>query len=116
MAEKFSLTAQLKLQAPTNTTQVVDQIRRNLRGVNVDVSARGSAKTAKEINKINKELRGATSQAQGFAAQLGIATKRAAGLAIATRVVSALTSRIKNAVDEAIAFERDLIKISQVTG
>ena len=116
MAEKFSLTAQLRLQAPTNTTQVVDQIRRNLRGVNVDVSARGSAKTAKEINKINKELRGATGQAQSFATQLGIATKRAAGLAIATRVVSALTSRIKNAVDEAIAFERELIKISQVTG
>ena len=36
MAERFNLTAQIQLQAPTNTAQVVGQIRKQLKGINVD--------------------------------------------------------------------------------
>ena len=44
MASRFVLTAQVQLQAPTNTRQVVNQIQQQLRGVNVQVNLR-------EVNK-----------------------------------------------------------------
>ena len=116
MAEKFSLVAQIQLQAPTNTRQVVDRIRRDLSGVSVQLEAKGAAKTANEVAKVNKQLKNASASANTFASNLKIATQRAAGLAIATRAVSALTSRFKSAVDEAISFQRELVKVSQVTG
>ena len=116
MAEKFSLVAQIRLQAPTNTRQVVDRIRRDLSGVSVQVHAKGAAKTAKEVAQVNKQLKNASKSATTFATNLKIATQRAAGLALATRAVSALTTRIKAAVDEAISFQRELVKVSQVTG
>lgn len=116
MAEKFSLVAQIRLQAPTNTRQVVDRIRRELSGVSVQVHAKGAAKTANEVGKVNKQLKNASKSATTFATNLKIATQRAAGLALATRAVSALTTRIKAAVDEAISFQRELVKVSQVTG
>ena len=116
MAEKFSLVAQIQLQAPTNARQVVDRIRRDLSGVSVPLEVKGAAKTANEVGKVNKQLKNASTSATTFASNLKIATQRAAGLAIATRAVSALTSRFKAAVDEAISFQRELVKVSQVTG
>ena len=116
MAEKFSLVAQIQLQAPTNTRQVVDRIRRDLSGVSVQLEAKGAAKTTNEVRRVNKELKNASKSATTFATNLKIATQRAAGLALATRAVSALTTRIKSAVDEAISFQRELVKVSQVTG
>ena len=38
MASRFVLTAQVQLQAPTNTRQVVNQIQRQLSGVNMQVN------------------------------------------------------------------------------
>ena len=50
MSSKFSLTAQLKLQAPANTRQVVDQMRRDLQGgINVPVQVKGARQAKKEI-------------------------------------------------------------------
>jgi len=37
MSDKFLLTAQLHLQAPTNTKQVLKQIQNQLKGANVNV-------------------------------------------------------------------------------
>jgi hypothetical protein len=46
----------------------------------------------------------------------GASIKRFAAFNIATRAVGLLASKLASAVDEAIAFQRQLIKISQVTG
>ena len=42
MAERFNLTAQLQLQAPTNTRAVVTQIRRELKGITLDVKVKSN--------------------------------------------------------------------------
>ncbi len=50
---KFVLTAQLQLQAPRNTNQVLNQMRQQLSGgVTVPVSAQGAAQAQKQITQV----------------------------------------------------------------
>ena len=58
MASRFVLTAQVQLQAPTNTRQVVNQIQQQLRGVNVQVNLQGGQQAAKQVNNLNKATKG----------------------------------------------------------
>ena len=51
MAERFNLTAQLQLQAPTNVRQVVGDIRRQLSGLTVDVQVKGNTRALAQVNK-----------------------------------------------------------------
>ena len=51
MAERFNLTAQLQLQAPTNVRQVVGDIRRQLSGLAVDVQVKGNTRALAQVNK-----------------------------------------------------------------
>ena len=56
MAERFNLTAQLHLQAPTNTGAVITQIRRQLKGVEVDVKVKSNVATLSKPAKSCKIL------------------------------------------------------------
>ena len=113
---KFNLTAQIQLQAPKNAAQVVNQIQRQLQNVNVNVNVKGGQQAQRQIQNIAKS----TSQAANASTKLGKALtasiKRYAGLAIATRAVSLFTNTLSNAVQEAIDFQRELVKVAQVTG
>lgn len=113
---KFVLTAQLKLQAPTNTRQVVQEIRRQLRGVEVPVEIKQADQARKQIKSVTDETKKATGAAQALGKSFGLAIKRFAAFTVASRAVSLFTNSLANAVDEAIAFERELIKIEQVSG
>ena len=55
MAQRFNLTSQLQLQAPSNTRQVVGQIRKQLKNIGVDVKVKANTR---EVAKLNKELQG----------------------------------------------------------
>ena len=68
MAERFNLTAQLQLQAPTNTQQVVGQIRRQLQGINVNVAVKGNVR---QVASINKELQNVNRAAKNSARSVG---------------------------------------------
>lgn len=120
MAERFNLTAQLHLQAPRNVGQVVGQIRRQLHGINANVNVKGDART---IAKVNKELRSVDKHARSSAASVGRlnrnlseAARRFSVITVATGTMLAFAHAVKNAVGEAISFERELVKISQVSG
>jgi hypothetical protein len=105
MASRFVLTAQVQLQAPTNTRQVVNQIQQQLRGVNVQVNLQGGQQASRQVNNLNKATK-----------QFGASIRRFGAFTIATRAVSLFTSGLANATKEAIDFEREMVKISQVTG
>ena len=47
----FNLTAQLQLQAPTNTSQVVSNIKKQLSNVTANVQVKGDARSLAQINK-----------------------------------------------------------------
>jgi hypothetical protein len=113
---RFVLTAQLQLQAPTNTAQVVRQIQSQLNNVQVNVQVQGTAQATRQVQQVAQSLNAANSAASNLGRTFAISVRRFTALAVATRAVSLFTNTLANATQEAIDFERQLIKISQVTG
>ena len=72
---KFSLTAQLNLQAPKNTKQVLNQIKSDLKGVSVPIEAKGGAKAVKDLNKLAKSTKEVQKQTKAAAGQFDLMGK-----------------------------------------
>ena len=113
---KFVLTAQLQLKAPANTKQVVSQMRRQLSGINVNVGVKGAPQAQKQIAKVNQQVNKLNKTGTRLGKTFGLAINRFAAFTVASRAVSLFTNGLANATREAIDFERELVKISQVTG
>ena len=115
---QFNLTAQIQLQAPNNTSQVVQQIQRGLQGVTVPVqiqaNQRAMAGANKQISSIGKNANVAGRNMAFFNRNLAEAARRFSVITVATGSFIALARAIKNSVGAAIEFEREMIKISQV--
>ena len=116
----FNLTAQLQLQAPTNTNQVVSSIKKQLSGITADVQVKGDPRNLAQVNKqmqnVSRSASASSKSVSNLNRNLSEAARRFSVITVATGTMLALARSIKNAVGEAIAFERELIKISQVTG
>ena len=119
----FVLTAQIQLQAPKNLSTVVNQIRSQLAGVSVPVNVTVPASASTRIAAVSKSLSGVTGQAQtattgmqSFGKAAALAAKRFAGFTLATSVFIAFVRAMKTGVVEAISFEKEMVKISQITG
>lgn len=113
---KFVLTAQLQLTPPTNTQQVVNQMRGQLSGVNVPVNATGAAAATKQMKTLNTGVKQVQSSAYMMGKTFAASFKRFAAFSIATRIIGGLTHGLSEAISAAVQFERQMIKISQVTG
>ena len=113
---RFVLTAQLQLQAPNNVQAVVRQIQQQLQGVSVNVNVQGTAQAQRQLQQVTQQTNAATSAADRMCRAFALSVRRFAAFSVATIAVSLFTSNISSAVDEAIKFERQLIKVSQVTG
>ena len=113
---KFVLTAQLQLQAPRNARQVLNDVRSQLRGVEVPVEVKGARDAQRQVANVRKEVNKADDAVSNLGRSLTLATKRFAAFTLASRAVSLLTNNIANAVNEAIEFQDELIKIQQVSG
>jgi TP901 family phage tail tape measure protein len=113
---KFVLTAQLQLQAPSNVKQVVQQIQSQLQGVSVNVQVQGSPQVQKQLQQVTQQANQATTAAERMGKAFALSIRRFAAFSIATRAVGLFTSTLNDAVQSSIDFERQLIKVSQVTG
>ena len=113
---RFVLTAQLQLQAPSNVGQVVKQIQNQLKNVNVNIKAKGAATTTRQVQGLTKAVKQADSAAFKLGKTFTSSLKRFAAFSIATRFVSLFTQGLGSAVTEALSFQRELVKVSQVTG
>jgi len=124
MAGKFVLTAEINLQSPKNLSKVASDINKALGGsatINVDV--KGSGKSAAQLKRIEtqtKKAGEAAKQAGSDFTKLGRSLSEAvvyiAKYDVARRIVVAFSNAVRNATSEAVKFERELIKVSQVTG
>jgi TP901 family phage tail tape measure protein len=116
----FDLTAQLQLQAPTNTNAVIGQIRRQLQGISVpiDIQANTQAlsQASTQINNVAKSSKRASTEVEKFQKSLRSAINRFGAFAIGTRIIGGITSSLSRATTEAIKFEETFVKISQITG
>ena len=113
---RFVLTAQLQLQAPNNVAQVVRQIQSQLNGITVNLQVQGSAQAQRQIQQVTQNINQATTAAERMGRAFAVSVRRFAAFSIATRAVGLFTSTLGDAVQTAIDFERQLIKVSQVTG
>lgn len=113
---RFNLTAQIQLQAPRNANQVVQQIQRQLQNVNVSVNLQNGNQAQRQIQNLARSTNQAADAGDRLGRALTASVKKYAGLAIATRAVSLFTNTLSNAIDESLKFQRELVKVSQVTG
>jgi TP901 family phage tail tape measure protein len=113
---RFVLTAQLQLQAPNNVAQVVRQIQSQLNNVNVNLNIQNAARTQRQLQQITTQAQAAGTAADRMGRAFALSVRRFAAFSIATRAVGLFTSTLSKAVQTAIDFERELVKISQVTG
>ena len=119
MAQQFNLTAQLQLQAPTNTNQVINQIRKQLKPIGVQVkiqNARNLSQANSALSSLNKNAQASKRSVNDLNRTLQESARRFSVITLATGSLLALANGFKNAVRGAVDFERELIKISQVTG
>jgi len=114
---RFVLTAQLQLQAPNNVRQVINQIQSQLgNGVNLNINLQNANQTQSSLQNINNQVNNLNRSGQQLGRTFGVAVRRFTAFAVATRAVSLFTNGLGNALEEAIDFQRELVKISQVTG
>ena len=113
---KFVLTAQLELQAPKNAASVINNLQRQLNSVTIPLQVKGAKQAAQQINQVTNSAKMAGSAAEAMGRSFGLAIKRFAAFTVASRAVSLFTNSLARAVDEAISFQREMVKISQVTG
>lgn len=129
MSNAMIYSAEIDIRA-RNLPQTIKQIQKGIGSVKgtVDVGLAKGAKSDintlnKTLNKTNSELkttnrlsREATDSIKAFGKQSALAIRRFAAFTVITSGFIDLSRAIKNSVAEAVKFERELIKISQVTG
>ena len=121
MAERFNLTAQIQLQAPTNVNQVANQIKKQLSNVGkVDVQVQADTRALRsandQLNKFNRSARDSTKSVSELNRTIAESARRFSVITVATGTLLGLVNAFKNSVKGAIEFEREIVKIQQVTG
>lgn len=118
----FVLTAQVKLTPPSNTAAIVNQISNQLNGIQTTVKVNISNSTTKQLQNVNKQLsqttkatKAASDGLRGFGEQSALALRRFGGFVTATFAFRAFISSFNQGIKNAIDFQRELIRISQVT-
>ena len=119
----FNINAQVRLLPPTNGAQIAAQLRSQLNNINATIGVNVSAQGMRNLNKANSGLKSVAKNAKvadgamsDFGKQIALAGKRFFAFSLATAGIVKFTGAIKESLSEAIAFERELFKISQVTG
>ena len=121
MAERFNLTAQIQLQAPTNVTQVANQIKKQLSGVGaVDVQVKADTRALRgandQLNNFNRAAKNSNKSVSELNRTIAESARRFSVITVATGTLLGLVNAFKNSVKGAIEFEREVVKIQQVTG
>lgn len=113
---RFVLTAELSLQAPRNVAQVVQQIQSQLNGVQVNVQVQGARQAQRDVEQLARSADRANDSFFRMGRTFTASIRRFSALAIATRAVSLLTNTLGSAIEEAISFQNEVVRLSQVTG
>lgn len=117
--DKFDLFSRLILQRPSsaNINNVLSHIDNKLKalnvGVNVKINSQSINQATQNVQKYNKAVKTASTYSDELANILSNATRRFAGISIATGTILGLVRNIKNAYSEAIQFEREMYKVAQ---
>ena len=115
MASKFAITAELNLQTK-NLSQVVNNLKQQFQGIDLNIKIKDLANAESQVRGIGKAADGASKSIGSLGSSIADAAKRFSAITLATGTFVGLTRAIKNAVGDAIEFEREMVKIAQATG
>ena len=115
MASKFTITAELNLQTK-NLNQVVNNLKQQFQGANLNIKIKDLAQAESQLRGMSKEARSASQSMGLLGSSISQGVKKFSIITIATGTFVGLTRGIKNAVGDAIEFEREMVKIAQATG
>jgi len=120
----FVLNMQSTLSAPTagNIAGVRNTIQSGLRNVTAKVKLSGSSQTIRDITRLQHEMRRfdrianqGSETIEEFSRRVSIAGKRFIAFSIASLTLIKFITGFKNAVSGAVEFEREIVKVGQVT-
>lgn len=115
MASKFTITAELNLQTK-NLNQVIGNLKQQFQGADFNVKIKDLDKAAGNIRDITKAAKTASVATNSLGNSIATAAKRFSAITLATGTLVGFTRAVKNAVSDAIEFEREVVKIAQATG
>lgn len=79
-------------------------------------AASGVKRTSQNVEKVAKDIKVARTEMEEFGKQAALAIRRFAAFSVVTSVVFALTNAITGAFKEFVNFDKELIRLQQVTG
>lgn len=97
--------------ALANVATPLNQIATNFNRVNA--SARATTQT---ITQTSRQLEVATTNAARFGEQAALAVRRFAAFSIPAGLLVGFVTSVKHGVEQAVEFERELVRVAQVTG
>jgi TP901 family phage tail tape measure protein len=120
---RFQLHAQLVLRPPTNIAAVRQQIQGGLQGINIPVNVQVPQQAAAQLQKVNTQVgqtaavaNKAATNMKSFSESILLATKRYAAFVVGTTVIFRFIGAITQSIGEAIRFDREMVRIRQITG
>jgi len=122
---RFVLTAQVRMAGPSQAeiNAVSNQIRAGLNGLNVNVNVKIPQASVTQLAKVQQNLRAvqkaalsASDSLYKFGYSIGQAAKRYGTFTFATSLFLKLGQSINRSLSDAVEFETQMVKISQVTG
>ena len=116
---RFTLTAQLQLQgaSSSNINSALGSMQSQLgKGLTVQIHVNGAQSAGTQLNGLRRQTQAVTTAAEEMGAAFGASLKRFAAFAVATRAVGLFTNKLGDAIDDAINFQHEMVRISQVTG
>jgi TP901 family phage tail tape measure protein len=111
----FNITAIMNVALASGAaSKISNDLNRQLsnKKVTVDLSLANSD----SIRRIKADIEGAITSVESFGRQAGLAAKRFGAFSLAAGSMIQLTSAIKQATSEAIDFDRQMVKLVQVSG
>lgn len=113
----------MQLKGPKNIKSIVDDINRQLAGVKVDIAVNMPTQTITKIQKVSTGLKQvsvaakkAETDVERFGAQIARSIERYGAFTVATTGFVALIAKITSGISETIKFQRELVRIAQVSG
>lgn len=116
---KFDYVLNVQVREPANLGKVVANIQNQFAGINANVKVNISSKGLNTVNQQTKALKQSLSETKTATEELAktfaISFKRFVTFSLATRFVGTFTAGLSKAFKEAVDFEYQMVRLSQVT-
>lgn len=113
---KFVLTAELKLQAPGNINSVVNNINSRLKDIQINFKLQDAGKAVAGLNDVTRAADKTSVAVNKMGYAFGVSLKRFAAFSLASRAIGLFSNRLAGAIDDAINFQDQMVRLSQITG